>query len=126
MKKLLLSFTAMVFGLSAIAGTVTFDFKQNTYGIEGQTAGVNTNTEYFNTATITNGDVKIVFSGTGSNAWRFWTDGLRQYRSAGASFTVSTTNGQNITAVTWNSASGVNLSLDSSPEDVLDNGWYGD
>lgn len=116
----------MVFGLSAIAGTVTFDFKQNTYGIEGQTAGVNTNTEYFNNATITNGDVKIVFSGTGSNAWRFWTDGLRQYRSAGASFTVSTTNGQNITAVTWNSASGVNLSLDSSPDDVLDNGWYGD
>lgn len=104
---------------------VTFDLKTSTYGISGQTPGVNTNTDYITLpATMTNGDIVIELTGTGTNAWRFWTDGLRQYRSAGAEFTVTSVNGSTITEVTWTKASGVNISLASDPENTINN-WTG-
>ena len=82
MKKILLSLATVAMAAAPVlADTVTFDFKTNVYGIEGQTAGVNTNTAFFTNGTMTNGDVKIsVASGSGSG-FRFWTDGLRVYKN---------------------------------------------
>lgn len=82
MKKLLLSLATVAMAAAPVlADTVTFDFKTSTYGITGQTAGSNSNTSYFKTGTMTNGDVKIdVAVGSGSG-FRFWTDGLRVYKN---------------------------------------------
>ena len=82
MKKILLSLATVAMAAAPVlADTVTFDFKTNVYGIEGQTAGVNKNTAFFKNGTMTNGDVKISVASGSGNGFRFWTDGLRVYKN---------------------------------------------
>lgn len=124
MKKLLLSLAAMALGLSANAGSVTFDFKSSSYGLpayDGQTA------DYVTVpATIQNGDVQIVLNGQlpENNCWRMWSDGLRAYSKGAPYFTVSTLNGENVTGVEWTVVSGCTFALLNTPDDNIA-GWSG-
>lgn len=122
MKKLLLSMAALALGLTVNAGVVTFDFTTDTYGLPPYDADTQ---DYLTLpATITSGDVQIVLNGTGEKAWRMWNDGLRQYKSNGANFTVSTLNGEKVTYVTWTGKAGLYFAPEGSEEEL--DVWEGD
>lgn len=104
MKKILLSLATVAMAAAPVlADTVTFDFKTNVYGIEGQTAGVS-NDPYFTTGTMTNGDVSIVIGNNGGNGFRFWSDGLRVFKNGTNTMTI-TAKDANVTGVEFNVAS---------------------
>lgn len=137
MKKLLLSLAAVTFGISAFAGEVVFDFTASdaatTYGLPPYSYNENTQqgqADYISVPkTITSGDVTITLEGNEttetSGAWRLWSDGIRQYKSQNAKFTVSTNNGQNVTGVTWTVANNnVSFALESDPSVNLTS-WTG-
>ena len=117
MKKFLLSLGAIALGLSSYAATVTFDFTTNDYGLpnDGET--------YVTVpATITSGDVKITLNGN-ENSWRMWTDGLREYYKNDPSFTVTTTNGEKVTSVSWTVVSGATFALQGTDNNI--SSWTG-
>lgn len=101
MKKLLLSLSAVVLGFSAYAGQVTFNFQNETYGLERMSGS--TQEGYITPGTqVTTGDVVITLNGMADkNNWRLWTDGLRAYSSGEPSFTVTTSTGEKVNFVTW-------------------------
>lgn len=100
MKKVLL-FAALALALPAVsrADDVTFDFTQDTYGAGPAYSG--SNTAYVTTNNVaTQSPVSVTLTGT-SQAWRFWSDGLRVYRNQSAKFTVSVSSGYVVTNVSW-------------------------
>lgn len=117
MKKILLSIAAMALCSSAaMAESVTFDFTANNYGLPANQADYVTIP-----TTITEGEVSMLLEGN-TNAWRYWTDGLREYRNNAPKFTLSAS-GKLITEVTWTAKDGCKLSLTSKGEEV--NEWTG-
>lgn len=123
MKKLLLSAAAIVLGLTANAGTVTFDFTANDYGLP------NDGDTYVTVpAAITSGDVTITLNSeineqNGSTGWRMWSDGLREYNKQNPYFTVATTNGEKVTGVSWDVVSGATFALEGTTENITS--WTG-
>ncbi|MCH5345570.1 MAG: chitobiase/beta-hexosaminidase C-terminal domain-containing protein, partial [Muribaculaceae bacterium] len=113
MKKLLLTLFAVLGLVTANAGTVTFDFTSNDYGLpnDGETYVTDP-------TTITQDGVSITFTGS----WRMWTDGLREYYKNGASFEVSA-NGKNVTKVSWTVVSGATFALDGTTTNITE--WTG-
>lgn len=111
---------AAIFGFAVSNATeVTFDFTKNAYGLPNdQSTYVTTPT------TITADGVSILLgqSGTG-NAWRMWTDGLREYYKGNPYFTVSA-NGEPIKAVSWTTtATSASFVLDGTSEPMTS--WTG-
>lgn len=93
MKKLLLFLlTFVATTVAATADEVTFDFKNNEYGLTRQTAN---NAPYIDNGTVCqNGAVTMtLFKASGTNGMRLWNDGLRFYRNSTAGFTLSVANG---------------------------------
>ena len=117
MKKFLLSLFAFAAAtIGASAASVTFDFTTNDYGLP------NDGDTYVTVpATITQGDVSITLKGN-DNAWRMWTDGLREYNKNNPSFTVSA-DGQNITKVSWTVVSGATFALEGTTTNITE--WTG-
>lgn len=126
MKKLLLSLAAVALGFTANAGEVVFDFTADNYGLTPYNADLDNNSPYIQTpASITQDDVKITFDGAidgNTTGWRMWSDGLREYSKRNPSFTVTTTNGEKVTYVTWTGNS-VKFALEGSETSIL--GWEG-
>lgn len=100
--------------------TATFNFLENSYGLPAN------NSDYAPIpSVIKEGQVSITLTGTGSNAWRMWNDGLRQYRNYGAELTVTALNNGTITKITWETESGVKFALKSDNTKVINN-WTGE
>lgn len=79
MKKLLLTLATAVLTLgSAMANEVTFDFST---AANASAYGIPTNKETYltNPTEVVEGPVTITFSGSISQAWRWWDDGMRAY-----------------------------------------------
>lgn len=134
MKKFLLSIATVALGLSAYAGTVTFDFKADTYGLPAYNVDNGNDTPYAPMdAVIKNGVVEITLGYTvqvsedgkeiSDGGWRIWSDGLRAYYKRVPTFTVKTTNGDNITKVSWNAVSGATFALAGTTENITN--WIG-
>ena len=86
MKKLLLTLLLLfTLGLAAKATEVTYDFKNNDYGMERSASG------YMTSGDIKNGDITLTMSKTGGNGFRLWTDGLRVYKTSGGNATLKVT-----------------------------------
>ena len=86
MKKLLLTLLLLfTLGLAAKATEVTYDFKNNDYGMERSASG------YMTSGDIKNGDVTLTMSKTGGNGFRLWTDGLRVYKTSSGNATLKVT-----------------------------------
>lgn len=120
MKKLLLSFVAALccFGI-ATADSVTFDFKNETYGLTRQTS--NDGAYIDNGVTCVNGDIVMtLFKTDGKNGMRLWTDGLRFYKNSNAGFKLS---GATITGITMTVTSGATFAVDGT--DITSAGWSG-
>ena len=99
---------------------ITFNFTEYTYGISGQEAGVN-NDNYINNypAVMTYGDITVTLNGSGDgNKWRFWNDGLRAYTAGSPYFTVTTTNGTKITAITWTLGKNISITEEGSDSEL--------
>lgn len=131
MKRILLSMAIAALGLSAYAGTVTFDFTTNTYGLPEYVSSNNGNdTKYVpNGAVITSGDVKITLDytpqeGVTDGGWRMWNDGIRAYYKRNATFTVTTTNNQKVTQVKWTAKSELTFALKGTTTNI--NSWTGE
>lgn len=93
MKKLLLFLlTFVATTVAATADEVSFDFKNNAYGLTRQT---NNNAPFIDNGTVCqNGAVTMtLFKASGKNGMRLWGDGLRFYRGSTAGFTLSVANG---------------------------------
>lgn len=93
MKKLLLFLlTFVATTVAATADEVSFDFKNNEYGLTRQTES---NAPYIDNGTVCqNGAVTMtLFKASGTNGMRLWNDGLRFYNSSTAGFTLSVANG---------------------------------
>lgn len=93
MKKLLLFLlTFVATTVAATADEVTFDFKNNEYGLTRQT---DSNAPYIDNGTVCqNGAVTMtLFKASGKYGMRLWNDGLRFYRNSTAGFTLSVANG---------------------------------
>ena len=122
MKKFLLSLCALAaatFGASAVS--VTFDFTTNDYGLERWNGDMDPNGGYISEGTtVTSNDVTITLGG--EDAWRLWTDGLREYNKKSPSFTV-TADGQNITKVSWTVVSGATFALEGTTTNITE--WTG-
>lgn len=85
------------------AQVVDFDFLTHTYYIENQKLNNNDNSsKYFTTASVDSLGVKIDFSTTNGNGFRFWTDGLRLYKG-NVTMTI-TAPGHVISAINLNAA----------------------
>ena len=95
---------------------VTFDFANNAYGLPNDQ-----NTYVTIPTTISEGLVEVTLKGD-TNAWRYWSDGLREYRNNAPSFTV-TANGGKITEITWTNNSGVVISETSKGTSITS--WSG-
>lgn len=80
MKKLLLTLTCLLALFTAMAGTVTFDFTTNDFGLPNDG-----NTYTTNGTKVTNDGVTITLNASSTNAWRYWSDGLRVYKNKNAS-----------------------------------------
>lgn len=121
MKKFLLSLAAVIgLGFAANAETVTFDFSKETYG--AGPAYTDSNTAYVSDDNVATSDgVTVTFSGD-SQAWRFWSDGIRAYKNKNAAFTVAA-GGKTITAITWTVKSGATFALDGTTENITS--WTG-
>lgn len=110
--------------LSANAGTVKFDFTTDNYGLTPYDEDKGNNSPYLtNGESVTLENVKITFSGTDADSWRMWSDGLREYYKRGAYFTVTTTNGENVTEVSWTNKSGATFALDGTTTNITK--WTG-
>lgn len=123
MKKLLLSVATLALGFSAYAGEVIFDFTANNYGLPAYDENMLDADYAPQDATITNGDVKIVLGytpqeGVEDGGWRMWTDGLRAYYKRVPYFTVSTTNGEKVTGVSWGVSSGATFALQGTDSNI--------
>lgn len=93
MKKLLLFLlTFVATTVAATADEVSFDFKNNEYGLTRQT---DNNAPYIDNGTVCqNGAVTMtLFKASGKNGMRLWNDGLRFYKNSTAGFTLSVANG---------------------------------
>lgn len=93
MKKLLLFLlTFVATTVAATADEVSFDFKNNEYGLTRQT---DNNAPYIDNGTVCqNGAVTMtLFKASGKNGMRLWNDGLRFYNNSAAGFTLSVANG---------------------------------
>lgn len=93
MKKLLLFLlTFVATTVAATADEVSFDFKNNEYGLTRQT---DNNAPYIDNGTVCqNGAVTMtLFKASGKNGMRLWSDGLRFYKNSTAGFTLSVANG---------------------------------
>lgn len=93
MKKLLLFLlTFVATTVAATADEVSFDFKNNEYGLTRQT---DNNAPYIDNGTVCqNGAVTMtLFKASGKNGMRLWEDGLRFYKNSTAGFTLSVANG---------------------------------
>ena len=93
MKKLLLFLlTFVATTVAATADEVSFDFKNNEYGLTRQT---DNNAPYIDNGTVCqNGAVTMtLFKASGTNGMRLWKDGLRFYKKSTAGFTLSVANG---------------------------------
>lgn len=123
MKKFLLSLAAVAMSATAaFAGTVTFDFVNETYGLDRWNADMDGSGGYLeNGKSITSEGVTITF-GTADNSWRLWTDGIREYNKNSPSFTV-TAGGQNVTGVSWTVVSGATFALQGTTDNITS--WQG-
>lgn len=124
MKKLLLASLALVamsFGVKA--ETVTFDFTKDNYGLTPYDSSSQPYLE--NPETATNGAVSITFAGEQDQAWRMWSDGLREYNKKNPTFTVKV-NGYNVTGVTFTAASNVTFKVDGYQNGENITAWAGD
>lgn len=93
MKKLLLFLlTFVATTVAATADEVSFDFKNNAYGLTRQTKN---NAPYIDNGTVCqNGAVTMtLFKASGKNGMRLWGDGLCFYKNSTAGFTLSVANG---------------------------------
>lgn len=128
MKKFLLTLATVALGFSAYAGEVTFDFTENNYGLTPYNEDLGNNSPYVETpATITQGDVSILLEGEidkESTGWRMWSDGLRAYYKRFPTFTVSTTNGENVKYITWKIKTGAKFSTTADGAAITE--WSGD
>lgn len=94
MKKLLLFLlTFVATTVAATADEVSFDFKNNEYGLTRQTD--KDAPSYIDNGTVCqNGAVTMtLFKASGKNGMRLWEDGLRFYKNSTAGFTLSVANG---------------------------------
>lgn len=134
MKKTLLSIAALALGITAYAGTVTFDFTTGSYGLPPYDVDLGNNVEYAaNGAVIVDGVVKIQLDYTPQTneageeltdgGWRMWNDGLRAYSKRKPTFTVSTSNGEDVTKVSWDVVSGATFALDGTDNNITN--WTG-
>lgn len=110
MKKFLLSLIALA-GFATYGNaveTVKFDFTTDTYGQVRYDNNTNPAPYIDNGTKLTvNGGVEVTLTKTeGKNGWRYWTDGLRAYKSSDAGMTISAT-GHKITKVSFTALSGV-------------------
>lgn len=106
---------------------VTFDFASgNTYGMgPAYDASKGNNSPYVSTFVGTNGPVTITLSSDPADAWRFWTDGLREYyKNKSPKMTLSVLDG-NITSITWTVNSGVVIKEDGQSDAITATGWTG-
>lgn len=101
------------------AGEATFDFTSNAYGLPN-----NSNDYVSNPTTITEGLVEIVLNGN-TNAWRYWSDGLREYRNNNPYFTVSVPGGK-ITEITWTTVANTLKVTDAASNGQTLTSWTGD
>lgn len=100
----------------------TFDFSTGTYG--AGPAYTDANTAYVtsdNVATSDSGVITVTFSGD-SQAWRFWSDGIRAYKNKNAKFTVAATSGK-VTSVSWTVKSGATFALEGTTTNITS--WTG-
>ena len=119
MKKFLLSLAVVTLGFSAYADTVTFNFKENDYGLERKSGSASDGYLEENQQ-ISLDKVTLTFNG----GWRLWTDGLREYYKNGASFTVSVETGYKVTAVSWTVVSGATFALEGTTNNITS--WEGE
>lgn len=91
MKKLLLTMFAAVAALAASATTVTYDFINNTYGMERLSG---TTSDYNASGTLIENEAAVI---TTSGNTRLWADGLRLYKESG--FTVSVNGGGTVSEI---------------------------
>ena len=127
MKKFLLSLSAIALSATAFAGEVTFDFTTDSYGLPAYDENLGNNSPFVTVpSTITSGDVQIILNGENpeANCWRLWNDGLRAYSKGAPYFTVSTTNSENVTGVTFTAKSGCTFAVKGTDENVTS--WEGD
>lgn len=117
MKRILLSLAAAALCLPAMAGSVTFDFTKDAYGLPNDNA-----TYVTSPSTITQGDVSITLEGQ----WRMWSDGLRVYYKNNATtfFTVSISGEDKLTGVKIDANSGAKFALEADGTAVTS--WTGD
>ena len=104
-------------------GTVTFNFEESTYG--AGPAYTDSNTAYVTTQNVASSNgVKVTFTPnqSGSNAWRFWNDGIRAYKGKNAMFTVSVPNGK-VTNISWTAKNGATFALEGTTENITE--WTG-
>ena len=97
--------------------TATFDFANNSYGLPNDA-----NTYVTLPTTISEGVVEMTLTGN-TNAWRYWSDGLREYRNNSPKFTLSLTNGGTITKVVITAKSGAVFKLEGSSDAITT--WEG-
>lgn len=127
MKKFLLPIVALAIGMTAYAGTVEFNFTEgNNYTLPAYDPD---DTPYApNEAVVTVGDVKITFSYNPvegeDGGWRMWNDGLRAYYKRTPYFTVTTTNGEPVTKVSWTVVSGATFALKGTTDNITN--WVGE
>lgn len=103
---------------------VTFDFSKDTYG--AGPAYTDNNTKYVTTQNVaTNEGVKVTFTPNGdtSNAWRFWSDGVRAYKGKDATFTVTAPEGKLLSNISWTVKSGATFAVAGTSDNVT--GWSG-
>lgn len=117
MKKLLLFLlTFVATTVAATADEVTFDFKNNEYGLTRQTQN---DAPYIDNGTVCqNGAVTMtLFKASGKNGMRLWNDGLRFYKNSTAGFTLSVANGT-INSVEITKASGAKFAIEGTEKDA--------
>jgi len=81
MKKFLLSLALAILTIAGVhAEEVVFDFVNNTYDL-GENQDRTTNAPFFTEGTATNENVTFSVSKTGGNGFRYWSDGLRVFKT---------------------------------------------
>lgn len=113
--------------LEAGTETVTFDFTKESYGLLPLYDSSNTgNTSYISKYNVAKQDlVTVTFNG--ELAWRFWSDGLREYYSKNPTFTVTALYGGKVKYVGWTVDSGAGFEVAEGTEGTTtDTSWSGD
>ncbi|MCH5219941.1 MAG: hypothetical protein J1F20_05160 [Muribaculaceae bacterium] len=101
--------------------TVIFDFENETYGLTRDSGNGSNDAFLPKGHQLTKEEVVLTFNGD-DEAWRLWTDGLREYYKKNPTFTVSA-GGKAVTAVSWTVVSGATFKLEGTDSEITQ--WEG-